>query len=126
MKSQTAQMLDLVVVERIRQRELLAHDPARHDCASPSTDDDEVLRVLVEEVGEVAVAIDLVKRSLRKYEPAPCFLICLEHLREELVQVAAVAVAGAERATAIMEIVDESIAAKEADAVETAAVPQTV
>lgn len=121
MKGKTAEMLDLVVIERIRQRELLALDPVRRDCASPSTDDDEVLRVLVKEVGEVADAIDLIKRALRNNILEASFLICLEQLREELVQVAAVAVAGAERATVLMETVQGSIDAANADSEETAA-----
>jgi NTP pyrophosphatase (non-canonical NTP hydrolase) len=121
----TASMLELVAIERGRQRELLERDPDMQDCANPSTDDDVVLRVLAEEVGEVAAAIDLVKRSIRNADAEQCLLMCLEHLREELVQVAAVAVAGAERVTALMETVQTSIAAENDDSEETTAVSPT-
>lgn len=74
-----------VAQERARQRDLLLLGRINFDCASPIVSPDRKLRVLVEEVGEVAKAIDdleTVKSRIR-----------LDNLRAELVQVAAVAVA---------------------------------
>jgi NTP pyrophosphatase (non-canonical NTP hydrolase) len=59
-------------------------------CASPVACDNRKLRVLVEEVGEVAEAIDHLEQLNRTSKAAAKQR---DHLREELVQVAAVAVA---------------------------------
>ena len=75
--------------ERSRQRELFHAGKITFDCASPLPDANRKLRVLVEEVGEVAQEMDRLE-NLRDGRAA-CF--AREDLQEELVQVAAVAVA---------------------------------
>ena len=76
-----------IAAERCRQQELLKAGKFTYTCSSPVVDDNRKLRILVEEVGEVAEAIERLEMSKRGHLPAK------EHLREELVQVAAVAVA---------------------------------
>lgn len=76
-----------VAKERIRQQELFRAGKFTFTCASHTADDNRKLRILVEEVGEVAEAIDRVENSKINHLPAK------EHLRDELVQVAAVACA---------------------------------
>ena len=75
-----------VAQERVRQNQLFAEGKIPFNCASRIADRNRKLRVLVEEVGEVAEAID-------QCELNPEALRRREHLRDELVQVAAVAVA---------------------------------
>jgi hypothetical protein len=82
-------VLERIWFERLNQRDLLKAGKIPFDCASPIVDANRKLRVLVEEVGEVAEALDLL-------EPA---VVAVEikkrkaHLRDELTQVAAVAIA---------------------------------
>jgi hypothetical protein len=73
----------LVHQERERQRELLAANRITFDCAAESVDGRRKLRALVEELGEVAHAIDQIDAG----NPSP------GNLKVELVQLAAVAVA---------------------------------
>ena len=80
-------VLDRIARERKRQEELRESGKFTFTCRSPMMDDNKKLRVLVEEVGEVAEAIDRVESSKAGHLPAR------DHLRDELVQVAAVAVA---------------------------------
>lgn len=75
----TSLVLSDVALERDRQEQLLAAMKFDWTCADLDVSDDEKLRVLVEEVGEVARAI---------HEKS--------NLREELIQVAAVCVAWCE------------------------------
>lgn len=93
-------VLDLVAAERARQRALLAEGVILDDCASPDTDLDACLRVLGEEFGEVARAIDGLKTILRRHPGYATLSLrtgeARRHLRDELVQLAAVAVATAE------------------------------
>lgn len=78
-----------IAAERIRQRELFHAGKLTFDCASPVTDNDRKLRVLTEELGEVAQAIDQLERCGRR----AASVFAREDLQTELVQVAAVAVA---------------------------------
>lgn len=71
--------------ERRRQRQLLITGKISFNCSSPVVDDTRKACVLYEEVGEVAQAV-------LEWQEKPC-AIRREHLRMELVQVAAVAVA---------------------------------
>lgn len=81
-------VIALVSQEREHQRQLFRERQISFDCASPVVDPRRKLRVLVEEIGEVAEAIDLLEcatrheRRQRQYE-----------LQSELVQVVAVCVA---------------------------------
>ena len=78
-------VMTLVADERVRQNALFAEGKIPFNCASRIADPNRKLRVLVEEVGEVAEALDALenKKDWKRFD----------HLREELVQVAAVAVA---------------------------------
>ena len=76
-----------VAAERVRQNELFAEGKIPFNCSSRIVDLNRKLRVLVEEVGEVAEAIDRIELSKPNHIPAR------DHLRDELVQVAAVACA---------------------------------
>jgi hypothetical protein len=84
----TERILTLVRAERARQNEHVASGRWRHTCADAAMDDYEKLAVLGEEFGEVA-------RALLERRP-------LANLRDELVQVAAVAVAWAESADSLI------------------------
>lgn len=79
----------LIAQERIRQRELFHQGKITFDVASPIPDANRKLRVLTEEIG--AVAQELEKLEAARDRRALKFIT--EDLREELVQVAAVAVA---------------------------------
>jgi NTP pyrophosphatase (non-canonical NTP hydrolase) len=92
--ARTYRVLDEVAAERARQYALLRTGRIQHDCADPSVNLDRKLRVLTEELGEVAQAIDILEQCGGPAEP-----LCREELREELIQVAAVAVAWAESLT---------------------------
>lgn len=72
-----------IVDERQRQRELLAAGRIVDDCASPATDPGAKFRVLFEECGEVAHAIDQVQHHG----------LAATNIATELTQVAAVCVA---------------------------------
>lgn len=87
----TYRVLDLVAVERARQARLLAEQAIPFDCANPAVPVAEKLPVLVEEVGEVAEALQLLHLSSGAGRQ-----LIQERIREELIQVAAVAVAIAE------------------------------
>ena len=76
---------DKINAERERQEKLFRTGKILFNVASTTPDVKRKLRVLVEEVGEVAQAIDLLESGHRQTR--------LKHLREELVQVAAVCVA---------------------------------
>jgi NTP pyrophosphatase (non-canonical NTP hydrolase) len=83
------QVFARIAQERLRQEELFHAGHHSFTCSSLIADDNRKLRVLMEEVGEVARSIDLlegltVKRAIEKE---------LNNLRDELTQVAAVAVA---------------------------------
>ncbi len=75
-----------VLAERQRQRQLFVDRKITFDVASPVPDTNRKLRVLIEEVGEVAQELDHLEQ-LPGSKPAQ------KRLREELTQVAAVAVA---------------------------------
>jgi NTP pyrophosphatase (non-canonical NTP hydrolase) len=81
----TADVLVDVAIERRRQKELIVAGKIPFGCEHPATDNGYKLAVLTEEVGEVA-------RAIIEDESAV-------NLREELIQVAAVAVAWAEALT---------------------------
>ena len=72
------QIVDLVVAERARQEQLLADGVLPALCSQPDCPDVLRLAALIEEVGEVG-------RAIHDGDP--------DNLREELVQVAAVAIA---------------------------------
>jgi len=85
-------MLDVfarIAAERDRQRQLLQAGKITFDCASVIPDPNRKLRVLAEEVGEVAQELDRLESC--KDRRGERFV--LEDLETELVQVAAVAVA---------------------------------
>ena len=74
-----------ITAERERQNILLRQGKFSYTCASPVADPRRKLRVIVEELGEVAEALFRLEASECKANR--------EHLIEELIQVAAVAVA---------------------------------
>ena len=78
-------VFERIAQERVRQRELYLTGEITFEVASTVPDNNRKLRVLTEEVGEVAEAIDFLEDDDTK--------VRREHLRTELVQVAAVAVA---------------------------------
>jgi hypothetical protein len=100
----TYRVLDEVAAERARQHALLPARAIGYDCADPAVPLDRKLRTLVEEVGEVAQAIDILELC-----GAPTFLLCHEQLRNEVLQVAAVAVAIVESLTPHSTIHDSKI-----------------
>lgn len=85
--SATEHVLNDVARERLRQETLKAEGRFRHTCADRGMDDGEKLACLAEEFGEVAKAM-LHRRMLVRDGGGD--------LREELIHVAAVAVAWAE------------------------------
>ena len=78
--------LEFVRIERLRQRRLFAEGRITFDCASPVVDPRRKLRVLIEEIGEVAQEIDRVEQH-------PNSVSHRHDLAVELIQVAAVCVA---------------------------------
>jgi hypothetical protein len=74
-----------IAIERKRQRHLLHRGKIKFNCAAPNVPHDKKLRVLTEELGEVARAIDMEER-----EPGNGWR---DELRSELTQVAAVSLA---------------------------------
>ncbi len=80
-------VIERVAQERHRQNTLFAEGNISFTCASRIADPNRKLRVLVEEVGEVAEAIDILELTKAGRKAA------IKHLRDELTQVAAVAVA---------------------------------
>lgn len=88
LKAKDQDIFALVTAERQRQRQLLRDGAFTLDVSSPIPDDVRKLRVLVEEIGEVAEAADKVESAnVLRLKAA------YAHLLEEIVQVAAVAVA---------------------------------
>jgi NTP pyrophosphatase (non-canonical NTP hydrolase) len=83
-------VFEQIAAERVRQQELLRAGKFTYTAASPVADNNRKLRILVEEVGEVAEAIDHLEQLNHN---SPAAKRQREHLREELIQVAAVAVA---------------------------------
>ena len=82
-------VFERIAQERSRQRMLLLNGTHLFSPDSPVADANRKLRVLVEEVGEVAEVIDRLEfpHTSRREQ------ILRDHLQDELVQVAAVAVA---------------------------------
>lgn len=91
-----ARIFAQIVLERERQRKLYSDGAFLFDCANPDVHHDKKLRVLAEEFGEVAEAIDRIENHRPTYSTEDiqkCFAEGMNHLREELTQVAAVATA---------------------------------
>lgn len=82
------EVMTRIWLERLRQKQLIRDAKIKFDCSSPIVGDDRKLRVLTEELGEVARAIDRVEAP-----SVPTLEKAKEHLREELTQVAAVTIA---------------------------------
>ena len=82
---ESADVFTRITAERERQNLLLRQGKFSYTCASPVADPRRKLRVIVEELGEVAEALFRLEASECKANR--------EHLIEELIQVAAVAVA---------------------------------
>ena len=81
----TQRVLAAIHLEREHQQELLAAGKLSYSCACPRVEVTRKLRVLVEEVGEVAQAVDWVEQlNMAGHR---------QHLIDELVQVVAVCVA---------------------------------
>lgn len=78
-----------VAAERSRQKQLFACGKISFDCASVIPDPNRKLRVLIEEIGEVAQELDRLE-GLRDRRGQK---FVMEDLQTELTQVAAVAVA---------------------------------
>lgn len=78
-----------IAAERQRQRQLFYEGRISFDCASPLPDPNRKLRVLTEEIGEVAQELDRLEAC--RGPRAEKFV--REDLETELIQVAAVAVA---------------------------------
>ena len=83
-------VFERVAQERHRQNILFVEGHIPFKCASRVADPNRKLRVLMEEVGEVAEAIDLLETCKPGCKPHARMT---NHLRDELTQVAAVAVA---------------------------------
>lgn len=83
----TAQVLNRIRDERIRQDQLIRDGKIHGACEDPNESDLIKLPILMEEVGEVALEINDVAQDDPKYA---------NHMHEELIQVAAVACAWAE------------------------------
>jgi hypothetical protein len=79
-------ILERIWIERLRQKDLFRIGKIGFDCASPIVSDDRKLRVLVEELGEIAQEIDAAEFGDNKKQARL-------RLRTELIQVAAVAIA---------------------------------
>lgn len=82
------QIVEMIWSERQRQRRLLRENKIAFTCASPIVDARRKFRVLAEEIGEVAEAIDTVERA-----PRAARAEADHELTAEIVQVAAVAIA---------------------------------
>lgn len=83
-------VLSLVIKERVRQEQLKKDGKFKHTCADTSLSNHECLTILTEEVGEVARAV-LEYEANDGHEEEN-----YNHIIEELIQVAAVAVATVE------------------------------
>ena len=81
-------VFERVAQQRLRQRQLLRDGKILFNCDSPIASDDRKLRVLAEELGEVARAVDWLERCSR-----PERVFAREDLHDELTQLAAVAAA---------------------------------
>jgi hypothetical protein len=84
-----ADVRERITAERERQNALFAEGQIGFNCSSRIVDPARKLRVLTEEIGEVAQAIDLLENP----KPFSRVKAVQVNFREELVQVAAVAVA---------------------------------
>jgi hypothetical protein len=78
-----------IAAERDRQRQLFQTGEITLDCGSPLPDPNRKLRVLLEEIGEVAQELDKLEGCADRRSER----FVIEDLETELVQVAAVAVA---------------------------------
>jgi NTP pyrophosphatase (non-canonical NTP hydrolase) len=92
------QVVDRVWLERLRQKQLLREGKIIFDCASSIVSNDRKLRVLTEELGEVAKAIDVAEFAAsvplaERKKFAARILAAKGNLRAELTQIAAVAIA---------------------------------
>lgn len=90
------EVFEMVAAERIHQKRLLAGGVILFNCDSPIVDDDRKLRILTEELGEVANALDRLEKALAKkirQGDTGAIKAARNHLQTELIQVAAVAVA---------------------------------
>jgi hypothetical protein len=85
------EMFEAIAQERIHQKRLLAGGAILFNCDSPIVDDDRKLRILTEKLGEVAQAIDRIEKINPKQKAL--LKVAKNHLRAELKQVAAIAVA---------------------------------
>src|ERR1022692_2831392 len=89
------EVLHRIWMERLRQKHLLKMGKITFSCDSPIVDNDRKLRALVEEIGEVAQALEAFEHhgcsssadGLQRFRDKKA------HLKTELTQVAAVAVA---------------------------------
>ena len=91
-------IMELLWLERLRQISLNEGDQfkTRHDVAAPESDPDRNLRILVEEVGEIARGMDRLKITGQAGSPVEFFKLHRKRrteLRDEIVQAAAVCVA---------------------------------
>lgn len=82
-------VLSLVIQERARQEQLKKDGKFKHTCADVELGNHECLTILTEEVGEVA-------RAIMEYEAQEGDDEEYQHIIDELVQVAAVAIATVE------------------------------
>jgi len=82
--------LELINFERERQKQLFLDGDIFFDVSKPGLDEDLKLQVLAEEIGEVANALDLLRRSNKTLLLSRK---AVNHLCAELIQTAAVAVA---------------------------------
>jgi hypothetical protein len=90
-----ATVLDRIWIERQRQRSLLRGGEITFDCASPIVNNDRKLRVMTEELGEVAKEIDLLERVTQSRKESNASFEARRKrrtvfLREELTQLVAV------------------------------------
>jgi hypothetical protein len=92
--SRTREVMQQVLLERHNQDEMRDKGRFRYTCADDGLSDGDRLAILTEELGEVARAMQGQEhRRLSLHEP----VTSPSELRRELVQVAAIAIAWAER-----------------------------
>lgn len=88
-------VLDLVWLERLRQMALLRDGKLTWNCATAGISHDKKLRAIMEEVGEVAQAIDDIEnlRCTSSVDHHRKYRAAMSHLREEITQIAACSIA---------------------------------
>ena len=101
-KQRSKMVLDAICAERDRQDGFVETGVFPFNCSSSEVSDKEKLPILGEEFGEVCRAVYEREHQPRAGSTEECYRMCderREHLRDELIQLAAVAKAWAESLT---------------------------